>query len=308
MRHYYSIANFLAGIGIEIYDNYFSSYGETYQQLLGEMLGWSQGHTGEVQAIFNNNVLPELFVNQWGNNLTRTIVKQFKHQYIEYENGNIKGWNGDAAAIMQHTSLWNFMSKWNNVATIVAGVSDVIYQLIDDATSMLELEIMLLVIVGVGAGLVGLVAPINEGVVKGSIAMWIATSLIVINAFLDPFLGVEKINLMYQVGFDFSKLDRYDIAILVNKYGLESLKQLKEVGADFSKFPSWQIGDLVKELGIEIIEFYKIIDDISHYIIEHHIDDSEVEQDTISTIEEVEINNLEGIVTEFNTSSWSEDL
>ena len=151
---------------------------------------------------------------------------------IEYENGNIIGWNGDAAAIIQHTSLWNFMIEWNNVATIVAGVSDVIYQLIDDATSMLELEIMLLVIVGVGAGLVGLVAPINEGVVKGSIAMWIATSLIVINAFLDPFLGVEKINLMYQVGFDFSKLDRYDIAILVNKYGLESLKQLKEVGAE----------------------------------------------------------------------------
>ncbi len=263
MRHYYSIANFLAGIGIEIYDNYFSSYGETYQQLLGEMLGWSQGHTGEVQAIFNNNVLPELFVNQWGNNLTRTIVKQFKHQYIEYENGNIKGWNGDAAAIMQHTSLWNFMSKWNNVATIVAGVSDVIYQLIDDGildeTTVTELTKK----VGLTIGAINLVAIMGMTLLivpeaMGTVLVTSAFSTVIIILESLNLLEDVKINLMYQLGVGFSKLYNLDI---------------------------------------EITELYKIIDD------------SKVEQDTISVIiEEVEVNNLQGIVTELNTSSWSEDF
>jgi hypothetical protein len=71
-----------------------------------------------------------------------------------------------------------------------------------------------------------------------------------------------------------------------------------------------EIGYLVEELGIEITEFYKIIDDmtISHDIIERHIDDSQVKQDIISAIEEVEINNLEGIVTELSMSALHEDL
>ena len=82
---------------------------------------------------------------------------------------------------------------------------------------------------------------------------------------------------------------------------------------DYSKLDIWEIGTLVKELGIdiEITEFYKIIDHmtIPHDIIERHIGDSKVEQDTISVIiKEVEVNNLQGIVTELNTPSWSEDF
>jgi hypothetical protein len=80
---------------------------------------------------------------------------------------------------------------------------------------------------------------------------------------------------------------------------------------DYSKFHSWEIKELVEKYGLEITEFYKIIDHmtISHDIIERHIGDSKVEQDTISVIiEEVEVNNLQGIVTELNISSWSEDF
>ena len=282
MRHYYSIANFLAGIGVKTYDYCFSSYGnQTYQQLLGQMLGWSQGRALEVQAMFNNNVLPQHFVNQWGNNLTRTIVKQFNHQYIEYNNGNIKGWNGDAAAIIQHTSLWNVVSEWNNVATIVAGVSDVIYQSIRDATS-------------------------KVGVDFSKFPSWQIKELV-------KELGIESLKSLKEVGVDFSKLGNWEIKELVNKYGIESLKSLKEVGADFSKLDRFDIKKLVSEWGIdiEITEFYKIIDDmtISHDIIEHHIDYSKVEQDTISAIEEVAVNNnLDGIVIEPEMCALHEDL
>ena len=381
MRHYYSIANFLAGIGVKTYDYCFSSYGnQTYQQLLGQMLGWSQGRALEVQAMFNNNVLPQHFVNQWGNNLTRTIVKQFNHQYIEYNNGNIKGWNGDAAAIIQHTSLWNVVSEWNNVATIVADVSDVIYQSIRDATSKVGVDfskfpswqikelvkelgiesLKSLKEVGVDFSKLGnweikelvnkygieSLKPLKEvgadfSKLQDYKIMYLVKELGITTLVkelgienLKPLkevgvdfsklsgndtrnlvkeLGIENLKSLKEVGVDFSKLDCYAIKELVNKYGLESLKPLKEVGADFSKLDRFDIKKLVSEWGIdiEITEFYKIIDDmtISHDIIEHHIDYSKVEQDTISAIEEVAVNNnLDGIVIEPEMCALHEDL
>jgi|APCry1669188879_1035177.scaffolds.fasta_scaffold20000_2 hypothetical protein len=238
VRHYYSIANFLAGMGIKIYDNYFSSYNnQTYQQLFGQFTAIARGPVAYNAA---QGILPQDLINQWGNNLAQQVATEWEHWALNVEHS--PGWNGDAFATVTllHTSLWNFMSEWSTVTTIAAGVIDGISQQI-----------------------------------HGSMAISLAL--------IKPFLGVEKINLMYQVGFD------------------------------FSKFHSWEIKELVKKLGIdiEITEFYKIIDHmtIHHDIIERHIGDSKVEQDTISVIiEEVEVNNLQGIVTELNTSSWSEDF
>ena len=126
-------------------------------------------------------------------------------------------------------------------------------------------------------------------------------------------LGIESLKALKEVGVDFAKFHSWDIKYLVKELGIESLKAVKEVGVDYSKLDIWEIGTLVKELGIdiEITEFYKIIDHmtIPHDIIERHIGDSKVEQDTISVIiKEVEVNNLQGIVTELNPSSWGEDF
>ena len=358
VRHYYSIANFLMGVGTKIYDNYFSSYyDQTYQQLFGQFTTIAKG---QVAANAEQGIIPQNLINQWGNNLAQQVATEWKHFVWNLEHS--PRWDGGASPMI-HTSLWNFMSEWSTVTTIAAGVIDEISQQIRDATSILELERILPAI--------GLGTPENGVVVNGSVA--IIGSIAISLALINPFLGVEKINLMYQVGFDFSKLTgwvikelvkelgieglkalkevgvdfaklkglnimnlvkelgieslkalkevgvdfakfhSWDIKYLVKELGIESLKALKEVGVDYSKLDIWEIGTLVKELGIdiEITEFYKIIDHmtIPHDIIERHIGDSKVEQDTISVIiEEVEVNNLQGIVTELNTPSWSEDF
>ena len=365
VRHYYSIANFLMGVGTKIYDNYFSSYyDQTYQQLFGQFTAIAKG---QVAANAEQGIIPQNLINQWGNNLAQQVATEWKHFVWNLEHS--PRWDGGASPMI-HTSLWNFMSEWSTVTTIAAGVIDEISQQIRDATSILELE-RILPAIGLGASLVWLGTPENGVVVNGSVA--IIGSIAISLALINPFLGVEKINLMYQVGFDFSKLSGNDtrnlvkelgienlkplkevgvdfakldglkimylvkelgieslkavkevgvdfakldglkIMYLVKELGIESLKAVKEVGVDYSKLDIWEIGTLVKELGIdiEITEFYKIIDHmtIPHDIIERHIGDSKVEQDTISVIiKEVEVNNLQGIVTELNPSSWGEDF
>ena len=183
------------------------------------------------------------------------MATEWKHYVWNLEHS--PRWDGDAVAtVRHHTSLWNFMSEWSTVTTIAAGVIDEISQQIHDATSILELERIILPVIGFGgAGLLGagFGAHINGLVVKGSIA--IAIGLIAISlAEIKPFLGVEKINLMYQVGFDFSKLSDNDTRNLVKELGIENLKPLKEVGVDFAKLDGPNIMYLVKELSIESLK------------------------------------------------------
>ena len=366
VRHYYSIANFLMGVGTKIYDNYFSSYyDQTYQQLFGQFTAIARG---QVAANVAQGILPQNLINQWGNNLAQQVATEWKHYVWNLEHS--PGWDGDAVAtVLHHTSLWNFMSEWSTVTTIAAGVIEsvekinLMYQVGFDSSKLSDNDTRNLVEeygleslkplkelgvnfyelggfditdlvriygleslkplkeVGVDfAKLNGLmimclvkiyglesIKPLKDaGVDFSKLTGWVIKELV-------KELGIEGLKALKEVGVDYSKLDVWEIGTLVKELGIESLKAVKEVGVDYSKLDIWEIGTLVKELGIdiEITEFYKIIDHmtIPHDIIERHIGDSKVEQDTISVIiEEVEVNNLQGIVTELNTPSWSEDF
>ena len=75
MRHYHSIAYFLAGVGTKIYDNYFFSYyNQTYQQLFGQFTVIAKGQVGAQVA---QGRLPQNLINQWGDDLAQTIATEW---------------------------------------------------------------------------------------------------------------------------------------------------------------------------------------------------------------------------------------
>ena len=239
MKHYYSIANFMVGTFTNILNKFFyTETNQTYQQLLGEMTAWSQGNN--TKYLFNNNTIPQHFVDSWGADLARNIANEFINQIINLEDPS-DGWNGD----LLHTtplSLPQLIMDWSTVTTIGAGILDTIDYYTNYTLLSWSSPIGLPNIIRKNAKQNYEELSLNNVLGGTSIEAVLGAARYTAEIFKTSVLDIQRI------------LSSNYLYIIVIKYGIDSIKPLHEAGADFSKFALWEIAELVNKYGIDSIK------------------------------------------------------
>lgn len=127
MKHYFSIANFLIGNGVQRYDSVMGTTvvfdTSTFQPLLNQMNMWSRGNKGEVENLFSNGTIPNKFIDSWGIETAKIIANEFIYYINNAEQSN--DWNGNVS-IFTHSYIWELANNWSTATTITAGILDVI--------------------------------------------------------------------------------------------------------------------------------------------------------------------------------------
>ncbi len=220
MKYYYSIANFAVGTFTNIFNKFFYTETQTYQQLFGEMLIWSRGNNVSVENLVNSNIIPQQFIDSWGEDLARNITNEFTYHILNLEHSN--NWNGD----LLHTiplSLPQVIMDWSTVTTIGAGILDTIgyytnYSLLSWSSpiclpNIIWQNVLLAGLVGVGLGVVGI---IGLELVPGVLELVPGGGLV----------GLRVVGLGYAGEIFLQYVTDTTITSLVEKHGLESIKPL----------------------------------------------------------------------------------
>ncbi len=231
MKYYYSIANFAVGTFTNIFNKFFYTETQTYQQLFGEMLIWSRGNNVSVENLVNSNIIPQQFVDSWGEDLARNITNEFTYHILNLEHSN--NWNGD----LLHTiplSLPQVIMDWSTVTTIGAGILDTIgyytnYSLLSWSSpiclpNIIWQNVLLGGLVGVGVGL-GVVGIIGLELVPGVLELVPGGGLVGLGAG-GGLVGLRVVGLGYAGEIFLQYVTDTTIISIVEKHGLESIKPL----------------------------------------------------------------------------------